>query len=240
MGNFFESRPFSWVKKPLLDVFLSEFQDWEKIKTSIQYERFQIFCFFCGRIGHIFTQCDVLKNSNPPKLSRGNFLYPESLGIYDKSQPYISFHQKLLPSVVDSLLLAINQEINFTSTMSHKSPTLMACGSSNLMHPTVPIYTKRVLLIPNSQPQIHPRSSHNISTVTDKQDGMGNNVESKNKPQLISTTSDILQGLKGTMSRQNPIHLTKKSKEKDKKILTINAKGGLPALLQSAPPHSPT
>lgn len=94
-------------------------------------------------------------------------------------------------------------------------------------------------MLHNSQPQSNSWLSHTIPTSKAKQDGKDNNFESKNKQELVSSKSDSLQGLGCTMKRLHPTPSTEKAKEKDKTNLTINAKGGLFALLQPAPPTAP-
>lgn len=107
---------------------------------------------------------------------------------------------------------------------NHNPPTLIADSSSSRIPHAVPIYTNRGLMLHNSQPQSNSWLSHTITTSKAKQDGKDNNFESKNKQELVSSKSDLLQGLGCTMKRLHPTP-TEKAKEKDKTNLTINAKG---------------
>ncbi|KAI5666355.1 hypothetical protein M9H77_16208 [Catharanthus roseus] len=92
IGQFFRMQALLGVKKPLLLCILVQIPGSGKVKASVQYERLPIFCLFCGRIGHIFTDCDVLKNTSP-RLSRDNMPFLELLGILDKMHSDISFNQ---------------------------------------------------------------------------------------------------------------------------------------------------
>ncbi|KAI5676763.1 hypothetical protein M9H77_07713 [Catharanthus roseus] len=86
VGQFFRIWDLLRVKKPQRRWLYIAIPGMGKVKASIQYERLSTFCFYCGRIGHIFTSYDILKN-NPlgTCLSCVNFPYPESLGVVDKS-----------------------------------------------------------------------------------------------------------------------------------------------------------
>lgn len=189
-----------------------------KNQGILQCKRLLTFCFFYGWIGHTFTHCGILKHTwNPPRLSRDNSSCPEILGISDKSQLDISFHKKLVLS-----LLAINQGANHIPTTGHNSQALMVSSTSSMFHPTVPSFTN------NSCPL------QNNTTGKGKQDSVRINTESRNMPKVISFVSDKLHGFNSKMSGQHPNHFTAKSK-KDKTIFTINAKGGLLALPPAVP-----
>lgn len=99
VGQFFRIRALLPVHKPFRRCILVQILGLGKVKANIQYERLLTFCFFCGWIGHILNRCNVLKNSlTYTHISIDEFLYPEELGSLEKSQPTISFHERLPPS----------------------------------------------------------------------------------------------------------------------------------------------
>lgn len=76
-------------------IFLLIFLEW--VKATVPYERLPNFSFFLGKIGHIFTRCDMLKVPLPSsKFLANEFPFLESLGVSDKSDPKVSYHQNLV------------------------------------------------------------------------------------------------------------------------------------------------
>lgn len=136
VGQFFRIRALLWVKKPLCRCIIIEIPETGRVRTSIQYERLPIFYFFCGRIDHIFPHWDILKNSpSRSRLSQGNYQYPNTLRVTDKSQPEISFHMKLHFPMVEVLLAVTGGSTTSTPIKNQTLSLQSADSNSNLEAP---------------------------------------------------------------------------------------------------------
>lgn len=132
--QFFRIPALLRVKKPLYRCILVQIPGTGKVKAMVQYEKLPTFCFFCGRIGHIFTHCDILKNKpHPPSILQDNMPNPESLEILDKSLSDILFHTKLSLSAVAGPLLALDQTLIRNPNMECTLPTLTVESPSSLL-----------------------------------------------------------------------------------------------------------
>ncbi|KAI5652697.1 hypothetical protein M9H77_29884 [Catharanthus roseus] len=118
IGQFFRIQALLQVQKSLCRCILVPILGSGKIKVSVQYQRLPTFFFFCEQIGHTFTHCDVLKNiCPPPRVSRDNMTYSESLGILDKMQLDLFQSKLILQSAVG--LDSINNLTSYHPSLSY-------------------------------------------------------------------------------------------------------------------------
>lgn len=96
VSQFFHIRSLVRTNKPLRRWILINMPDIGKAKAVVQYERLRNFCYFCGRIGHLFSQCHVMKNTSTKlKLTRKYFLYKADRSAVHWSHTEIVYHEKL-------------------------------------------------------------------------------------------------------------------------------------------------
>lgn len=129
------------IQKQLKRFILVNIQGIGKFEARIHYDRLYNFRFFCGRIEHIFTKCNVLKNSpNQTRFSSEEFLYPKTISIHDQAQLDISFHQKLFSTNVVGLYpsAAGTSQKNKTAT----AETLAQTASNSCTKETQTMSTK--------------------------------------------------------------------------------------------------
>lgn len=99
--------------KTSLSMYLVQILGLGKVEAKIQYERLPTFCYFYGWIGHIFTHCDVLKNTLGHVMISHPYL--ESLGVSDKSEFDYSRHEKL----------SLSNDVGFISSIRALSSLIM-------------------------------------------------------------------------------------------------------------------
>lgn len=120
VGQFFQIRALLRVKEPNRCCIIIEILGTGWVRASIQWERLPIFCYYFGRIGQIFPQSDILKNSPfGSRLSQGNYPYPDTLGVIDKTQPEFSFYMKLHSSIAEVPLPIVGGSSKISSITKH-------------------------------------------------------------------------------------------------------------------------
>ncbi|KAI5649873.1 hypothetical protein M9H77_35878 [Catharanthus roseus] len=92
------------IYKPLQRCIMILIPGERLIQPKVQYERLPTFCYFCGRIGHRYTQCEAKTAANS---NLETFPYKPNLGSTERGNP-ITVYKENLSSVASFAVTTIH------------------------------------------------------------------------------------------------------------------------------------
>lgn len=57
------------ITQPLKKILFIESEDGKKVPVSVEYEKLPDFCFYCGRLGHSYKECEKYEGQSKQDLA---------------------------------------------------------------------------------------------------------------------------------------------------------------------------